>query len=117
MKTNGEGIYSTRPWIKYGEGPTKGQGRAFQEKRLEWTKEDFRFTQKDGKIFAFQMKYPEDHRAIIKSLGLSSGISVKEVRLLGFEDELEFEQLDSTLIIKLPEKYCSTGYPHCFCIK
>lgn len=117
IKVNGEGIYATRPWIRYGEGPTKGQGGAFQEKKLEWTPDDFRFTQKDGKIFAFQMKYPEDRRAIIKSLGLSSGISVKKVKLLGFEDELEFDQLENALVIKLPDKCYSTRYPHCFCIE
>ncbi|NMN02160.1 alpha-L-fucosidase [Bifidobacterium panos] len=53
MKANGEGIYGTRPWHITGEGPTKPEGGMFSEKLIEWTAQDWRFTTKNGAIYAF----------------------------------------------------------------
>ncbi len=47
LKVNGEAIYGTRPWVSYGEGPTKVAAGSFQDtKTQEYTAEDFRFTTK-----------------------------------------------------------------------
>src|SRR5882672_5267287 len=47
LKVNGEAIYETRPWTKYGEGPTEVVGGSFHDTETKpYTAEDFRFTTK-----------------------------------------------------------------------
>lgn len=54
MKANAEGIYETRPWKLSQEGPTKPAEGAFADQQaVVWTEKDFRFTSKDGSIYAF----------------------------------------------------------------
>lgn len=70
MKINSEAIYETYPWKKYGEGPTKtASGHFTDTNRSSYTSEDFRFTFKNGVLYAFCMKWPEDGVVHIHSLG------------------------------------------------
>ncbi len=59
MAVNSEGIYSTRPWKIYGEGPsTKVQldNMHFNEsKRAAFTADDIRFTTNGSTLYAFVM--------------------------------------------------------------
>jgi alpha-L-fucosidase len=111
IKVNGEGIYGTRPWKVAGEGPAAPQGGAFKETALDWTSQDFRFTATGKSIYAFLMKWPEDRTALIKNLALHRGPKVAGVRLLGSKANLPFEQTDSGLAVRLPEKPTSE-YAH-----
>ena len=44
LKTNGEAIFGTRPWIRFGEGPTHPKSGGFSEsKKFSYTADDFRF--------------------------------------------------------------------------
>lgn len=57
MDINGEGIYETSFWKKSGEGPTVTEEGHFTDVlEHSFTLEDFRFTYKNGCIFAFSMK-------------------------------------------------------------
>ena len=112
-KVNGEGIFGTRPWKVAQEGPTVAQSGGFKEAELTWTSQDFRFTSKGGSVFAFQMKWPEDGKALIRNLALNRSPKVSAVRLLGPKAKLSFEQTESGLAISLPEKQ-SCEYAHCF---
>ncbi|MFI3213279.1 MAG: alpha-L-fucosidase [Eubacteriales bacterium] len=70
MKVNGEGIYDTTFWKVFGEGPTQVPDGFFTERdKGNYTSEDFRFTYKEGNIYAFSMKWSADGVARIKSLG------------------------------------------------
>ncbi len=116
MEINKKGIFASRPWEKAGEGPTSREGGAFNEDALEWTSEDFRFTQKDNKLFAFQMEWPENGKAVIKNLSKNNNKQVRNVSLLGYEGKTDFAQTNKGLEINLPaEKVCN--YIHCFCIE
>ncbi len=53
LQANGEGIYGTRPWRITEEGPTKPDSGMFSEKLIAWTAQDWRFTAKNGAIYAF----------------------------------------------------------------
>ncbi len=56
LKKNGEAVYGTRPWRIFGEGPTQAKEGSFSEdSSLQWTGEDFRFTEGDGAVYAFRM--------------------------------------------------------------
>lgn len=70
LKINGEAIYDSIPWRKYGEGPTKTEEGHFSDKNFKvYTKEDFRFTYKDGVLYVFAMNYPADGVLRILNLG------------------------------------------------
>jgi len=117
IKINGEGIYGTKPFNVFGEGPTKNEGGAFKEKRLNWTENDFRFTSKDNRIYAFQMKYPENNVAVIKSLSLRKVSKIKKVTVLGLDGNINYLQTEDELKIYIPDNYIENKkYPHCFCI-
>ena len=87
MEVNGEGVYSTRPFITYEEG------------------NHVRFTQtKDGSVvFAFALEWPGGGLTV-KSLG-SGTVELGEesdVTLLGYEGSLNWEQDKEGLRILLP---------------
>ena len=112
IAVNGEGVYATRPWKTAGEGPTTGEGGKFKEGALEWTPADYRFTSKGGTVYAFGMRWPEDGKALVKSLAAGGGPTVGKVSLLGSGD-VEFEQGPDGLRIELPpERPCESV--HCF---
>ena len=112
VAVNGEGIYSTRPWAVYGEGPsTKTQERGrFGGLRdvpdKAYTPEDFRFTKsKDGKtLYAFCLGTPAGETRIT-SLGRNSNLAEKavaSVQLFGDKQKLDWKQEADALVIKIP---------------
>jgi alpha-L-fucosidase len=111
MAVNSEGIYSTRPWKVYGDGPStqasSSKDSKFNEKnRKALTAEDVRFTTKGKTLYAFVMGWPE-REAAIKSLGRSSspGIGkIQQVELLGHRAPLKWTQDENGLNIELPEQ-------------
>jgi len=111
MDVNSEGIYATRPWKAYGEGPsTTGQaprGRFGGTTDVRpYTSEDMRFTVKGDTLYAFIMAWPEARTAVVKSLATNSphldGRKVAEVSLLGYSGKLEWTQDEQGLNVKLP---------------
>lgn len=110
---NGEGIYGSRPWKVYGEGPSttepqeKGHFGGIAETRTKpYTAEDIRFTtSKDGKhLYAFCMGKPEGDIRIV-SLGKASKLangSIDSVQLLGSSERLSWSQEPDALVIKKP---------------
>ena len=105
MSVNSEGIYASRPWKIYGEGPTKPPGRG--QPTPKYTHEDIRFTTKGNSLYAFVLAWPETRSATIQALGTNSpqvaGRKVSEVSLLGYGGKLEWTQSTNNLTVKLPE--------------
>jgi alpha-L-fucosidase len=110
MDVNSEGIYSTRPWKLYGEGPStvsqaRGQFGGARDVR-PYTSEDVRFTTRGDSLYAFVMVWPESRSAVIKSLATNSpqidGHKVADVTLLGYGGKLEWTQDENGLNVKLP---------------
>ena len=108
---NGEGIYGSRPWKIYGEGPTteknqeKGQFGGVKDVRAYGSK-DIRFTTKGETLFAFCMNKPEGD-IVITSLGKNSKLNIKtiaSVKLLGSNEKLTWKQESIALIIDKPNK-------------
>ena len=70
LKVNGEAIYGTKVWRKYGEGPTKiVEGQFSDGIKKNFTSQDFRFTTKGGYLYATALKCSEDGEYRITSLG------------------------------------------------
>ena len=70
MKVNGEAIYNTQTWRKFGEGPTQiVEGQFADGIKKYFTCHDFRFTTKNGVLYAICMRQSEDGEYCIVSLG------------------------------------------------
>jgi alpha-L-fucosidase len=108
---NGDGIYGTRPFSVYGEGPsvTKAApanrfGGAVDVRA--YTPEDVRFTKKGDTVYAFLMGWPTGGKAVIKTLTKGADAfprDVARVELLGV-GPVAFTQDASGLTINLPEQ-------------
>ena len=105
---NGEGIYGTRPWKVYGEGPSmkkqvKGRFGGVRDVR-PYEATDIRFTSKGNTIYAFCMLPPvEDIR--ISALGKNSSLNDKKIKriiMLGSDEKLKWQQEDDALVINKP---------------
>jgi alpha-L-fucosidase len=110
MDVNSEGIFATRPWKVYGEGPstTAPPPRAYGPPGPAYTAEDIRFTAKGDALYAFIGAWPESRVAKIKSLAAGSaqvgGAKVTNVSLLGHGGRLTFTHDAQGLSVNLPEK-------------
>lgn len=105
---NGEGIYGTRPWKVYGEGPStlkqeKGRFGGVRDVR-PYGPADIRFTTKGETLYAFCMEKPTgDIR--ITSLGRGAGLTEKKVRSVsmpGSDNKIKWKQEEDALIIFKP---------------
>lgn len=92
LKANGDGIYGTRPWNR-AESKTAGGM-------------EVRFTQKDGKVYAFVIGKPEGNTIRIENFPEANG---KEVRLLDGGLQLDAD-LDASgnLEINLPDGFAAS---------
>ncbi len=107
---NGEGIYGTRPWKIYGEGPSiknqeKGWFGGVKDVR-PYEPTDIRFTTKGEILYAFCMGTPAGDIKV-SSLGKSSVLnnkSISSVKMLGNKAKLVWEQGTEALVIKKPSK-------------
>ena len=69
LRVNGEAIYDTAVWRKYGEGPTQvTEGQFADGIKKEFTSADFRFTTGGGALYAIAMKPSTDGNYRIASL-------------------------------------------------
>ena len=58
LKINGEGIYGSRPWSTYGEGPTKIKTARTGENTKPYQHGDIRITQKQGNLYVYSLINP-----------------------------------------------------------
>lgn len=109
---NGEGIYGTRPWKVFGEGPAiavqeKGRWGGLKDvPSRPFTASDFRFTtSKDGSVlYAFCFGVPDREFRIV-SLGTASkldGRAVDSVEILGSPEEVIWKQEAAALVVSRP---------------
>jgi alpha-L-fucosidase len=138
LEVNGEAIYSTRPWIKYGEGPAAEAAAATMVKARQagfagrlngqnqggplvaggglpktgYTPQDIRFTTKGDMLYATVMKWPEQ-AAVITSLATGQPVrgEIERVELLGHPGSLSFVRDSQGLRVNFPaEKPCEYAY-------
>ena len=84
------------------------------------SEKDIRFTQNNGKLYAFVLGFPSTKEVVIKALGKKSpqmnGKRVKNVRMLGVSQKVGFKQTNENLTITMPNVE-NTGKTICFEIK
>lgn len=102
LKVNGEAIYGTRPWTKFGEGPTVDTGGSFTDtNRKPFTGEDLRFTTKGDTLYVIALAWPENGKLTVKSLPPNVG-EIDGVTLLGHKENVQWEQSEAGLVVELP---------------
>ena len=140
LNVNGEAIYSTRPWVKFGEGPvadaeaaamaairakggfagrTNGQNLGGPGisgggiSRNGYTSADIRFTTRGDTLYATVMNWPANQPVTVTSLAKGQPVQgkVKRVELLGHHGPLPFTQDAAGLKVTFPpEKPCDFVY-------
>jgi alpha-L-fucosidase len=104
LKINGEGIYGTRPWKTFGEGPLKMKDGRQGENHKAFSQEDIRFTTKDDCLYAFLLAPPTDD-IVIKTLA-SGGLlhhEIADIELMGSDETIKWNRSASGLTVQLPE--------------
>ena len=111
MKVNGESIFGTRPWAKFGEGPVaekdiKLNAQGFNDGQFGGMDyRDVRFNQTQKYLYVTAMSWPEDGRLLVKSLAKGNPNlkkSITSVYLLGY-GKLKARQTADGLSVQLPE--------------
>ncbi len=104
LNVNGEAIYGTRAWTKFGEGTSYDAQLAgatpHDVARKPATQSDLRFTTKGNTLYAIALAWP-GAAVVVKSLATSNG-KVKSVNLLGHSGALKFTQDETGLHMMLP---------------
>lgn len=117
LSVNGEAIYGTKVWRKYGEGPTKIQEGQFTDgKEKVFTSEDIRFTVKGENLYCTVLSWPEDGNVVIKALGHSENANlpefhgiIRDVDVLGCDTKPVWERKNGGLYVSAPGM--KAGYP------
>jgi alpha-L-fucosidase len=103
MAVNGEGIFGTRPWKRFGEGPTKVQSGMFNENRVKFGAQDIRFTANGQNLYAFFLGWPDDGKLAIQSLGKNTvQTNINSLSLLGSDEHVSWTQNAENLQVTLP---------------
>jgi alpha-L-fucosidase len=104
LKINGEGIYGSRPWKSFGEGPLKVKDGRQGENHKDYCQDDIRFTTKDGMLYAFVLAPPTEG-IVIKTLA-SGGLldrAIAGIELMGSSEEIKWNRSSNALTIQLPK--------------
>ncbi len=87
LRVNGEAIYGTRPWRVSGEGPRFAGNYGYYHDHFcsapQLSKQEVRYTQKDGNLYAICLSWPKDGFTFDKVLVKEEGKNAK-VTLLGY---------------------------------
>jgi alpha-L-fucosidase len=103
LHTNGEAIYSTRPWTQFGEGPTQVAAGSFHDTEVQtYTPADFRFTTKGKTLYAIELARPSTGDAVIQALSSKTETHVGNVELIGSTAHLKWKQQPDGLHVTFP---------------
>jgi len=113
LKINGEAVYATRAWEKYGEGPTiMGAAHGVFQAPAEGTAKDIRYTRsKDNSIlYAILLGWNKDQKEVTLTSLSSDRIDLKNLKTVslingeaGKYKPLSFRQDAAGLTVSLPE--------------
>lgn len=112
LDVNGEAIYGTTPWRKYGEGPTQlVEGQFSDDVAPQFTEHDFRFTMKGDALYVIAMKCSDSGEYCVRALGELDasrqanfhGI-IRRVRLLGADADVPWARDEAGLHLRTPAR-------------
>jgi alpha-L-fucosidase len=102
LKANGEAIYSTRPWLEFGEGPTVLKKSGSFAGSVEYNDKDIRYTRsKDGStLYAIALGWPQGKFSptILQIEDATGG----QVELVGHPGKLKYQVDGKRISIDVP---------------
>ncbi|MFR9650781.1 MAG: alpha-L-fucosidase [Rikenellaceae bacterium] len=103
LKVNGEAIYETTPWHRFGEGVSFGGDGLAHLMDDQLSEHDVRFTRKGDTLYAIVCGW-RSTPIRIKSLGFDdlAGSKIKSVTMLGTDKKVNWVQRDDALSITFP---------------
>lgn len=109
MNKYGEAIYGARPFVDYGEGPTKMlSSGGFAKMRGGYTARDIRYTQKGDTVYAIVLGWPGENKEVAMTMfgkgGKAGDIKVKKVTMLGTKKKIKWKRTDEGLIVTTPSQ-------------
>ncbi len=107
LKTNGEAIYGTRPFVEYGEGPAKMEsGGMFAKMKGGYSAKDIRYTRKGNTVYAIVLGWPGESNDVTMTLfgkgGKAENIKVKDVTMPGVWGKIKWQMTDAGLVVTTP---------------
>ncbi len=111
MPINGEGIFDTRPWTTFGEGPNMIPAKYMNELHQPMTWQDIRYTTKGKVIYAFCLGIPQGE---VKMTALAPiGDKIAGVELLGSSEKIKWKAGPDGLVIQPSAKW-PCGHAVCY---
>ena len=107
LKKYGQAIYGTRPWLTYGEGPTRMEkGGHFVRMKGGYTPQDIRYTCKGSTMYATTLGWPGANTQVVltsfASDKLQGDLRVTGVSMLGSREPIEYERREDGLVLSTP---------------
>jgi len=103
----GEAIYETRPWLTFGEGPTRLQkGGHFVQMQGGYTSQDIRYTCRGNTVYTIALGWPGEGKEILLTSfaksNLKGDLQVKGVSMLGCPEDIAFQMRQDGLALTTP---------------
>ncbi len=112
LKVNGDAIYETRCWKKFGEGDSESTMGSFTDNTATaYTTRDMRFTTKGNDFYAIVLNWGDN--VLVKSLDKNAiaDAKIQNVQLLGSDEKIVWKQTDEGLKLSFPKtRPCEFAY-------
>ena len=114
MKLYGEAIYKTRPFLKFGDGPTQltrdsldlwNEYGQIKKGLYQLNFKDIRYTYKANVVYAIQLGWNHDKRKRVLKVFANEAkhLKIKKVSVLGSSEKIYWEVTDLGLLVKQPK--------------
>ncbi|MEL6674464.1 MAG: alpha-L-fucosidase [Bacteroidota bacterium] len=118
LATYGEGIYGSRPWYTYGEGPTKEPEGNFENHaeflKIKYSWKDVRYTTQDQVLYAFFLGWPEKEIVVLEAFAEDQWTDkkpIKAVEMMNYEGEVQWSLQADGLHLSMPDTPTDTLAP------
>ncbi|WP_139956928.1 alpha-L-fucosidase [Flavicella sediminum] len=115
LKLYGEAIYNTKPFVEFGQGPTKlvrnpnDDWNAYGSIKAglnDLNSQDVRYTKKDEYVYAIQLGWPGSKKEIVLETfsEKSKKFKIKSVSVLGSKERITWRKTSQGLLVTSPKK-------------
>ncbi|MFR9617831.1 MAG: alpha-L-fucosidase [Rikenellaceae bacterium] len=116
LGVNGEAIYNTRHWVRWGEGDAKATAGYMTDRvATKYSAHDIRYTMNGDYLYAIALDWEDGATITLRSLAAANGdnIKVTDVSMLGTNEKIKWSQTAEGLKITFPSSKPS-DYAHAF---
>ncbi len=105
LQVNGEAIYGTRCWKKFGEGATRGTVGSFSDgEATAYTSQDMRFTTHDNTLYVTLLEWGEGDVTVTSlTEEIMADSHIQSISMLGSDEEIVWRQTPAGLQLSLPQ--------------